>query len=159
MNGMSRRRTESRPPVAARRVGYAVSVLLNAAVLGVFTTWPGWQAAPFLTQEMTVVAPVVAASIAASIVVNALFLVADPPWFTALGGIAATLIGVAALVALWRTFPFAFGEGPVDWDLVARVVLVVGIAGGVVGVAVDVVRLVRGLVPLGGGAPRVAPRV
>ena len=56
-----------RPPVAARRAGYVVSVLVNIALLYVVNGWPGWEAVPFLTQDTQQVMGLVNASIVASL--------------------------------------------------------------------------------------------
>ena len=43
--------------------------------------------------------------------------------------------------------PCAFAPGPVDWTTVARVALGVSVGGTLVGIAVELVRLARGLAP------------
>lgn len=145
MSAATARQPGARPSVAARRAGYVVSVLVNAALLWLLNVRPGWQALPFLTDETAEVVPLVNASLVAAVVANALFVVTDPPWFKALGDLVVAAVGLVAVVALWRTYPFAFGDGGVDWDAVVRVLLVLSVAGSVIGIAVDVVRLVQAL--------------
>jgi hypothetical protein len=53
-----------------------------------------------------------------------------------------TVVGIVAMVAMWRVFPFDFGEASFDWALLFRWVLGVGIAGSAIGIVVNVVSLV-----------------
>ena len=137
----------ARPPLAARRVGYAASAFLATVVLWLVNVRPGWEAVPFLTSGTPAVLGVVNASIAAGALANLLSVAVDPPWFRALGDVLVDVVSLVALVALWRTFPFAFAPGPVDWTTVARVALGVSVGGTLVGIAVELVRLARGLAP------------
>jgi hypothetical protein len=91
------------------------------------------------------VLPLVNASIIAGIAANAVFILLDPVWLRALGDIVTTSVGLAAMVRLWQVFPFDFTQTFVNLEVVARVVLVVGIAGSVIGIVVAVGRLVRSL--------------
>lgn len=52
-----------RPQVGARRIGYAVAVLVNVALLYTINAWPGWEAVPFLTEDLRLVTGLVNASI------------------------------------------------------------------------------------------------
>lgn len=133
------------PSRAGRRVGYVVAVLVNATILVVVNGWPGWQAAPFLTASMALVLPAVNASVAVNLAANLVYVVTDPPWLKALGDAVTTGVGLVALWRLWTVWPFAFGPGPVDWDLVARVVLLVGIVGAAIAIVVALVRFGRAL--------------
>jgi hypothetical protein len=120
-----------------------VSVVVDAMLLWALNMWPGWEMVPFVTGDLAAVVPLLNACLVAGIVTNTLWLVADPPWWRALGDLVVTSIGLAALLSLWREFPFAFGEGAFDWQDLARVVLAVAIAGSAIGIVVDLVRLVR----------------
>jgi hypothetical protein len=132
-----------RPSVASRRFGYTVALGINAALLYLVNVAPGWQAVPFLTDEMPQALGWVNASIVAGIAANSLYLVVDRAWLKALGEIAVTLVGLAALVRLWEVFPFAFDSGGVPWSTVVRWVLAVGMVGSVIGVTADAVKLGR----------------
>lgn len=50
-------------------------------------------------------------------------------------------IGVVAMVALWRVFPFDFGDATFDWSLVVRILLALGIVGGAIGVLTNLMSL------------------
>ena len=84
------------PGFATRRAGYIVSVLVNAVLLYGINVWPGWQAVPFLTEDLRLVLGLVNASIIVSLVANVLFLAKDPPWFKALGDAITTSVGLVA---------------------------------------------------------------
>ncbi|MDV3296332.1 MAG: hypothetical protein LOY01_11050 [Brachybacterium paraconglomeratum] len=139
-----RRRRRSRPDVVARRTGYAVAAAFQVAMLWSVNVWPGWEAVPFLTGETTQVLGIVNASLLVALVLDVLLLAADPPQLKALSDLVTTAVGLAALIALWRVFPFAFADGGFDWALLVRWVLGVGIAGSAVGILVALVDLVRG---------------
>lgn len=131
-----------RPGRGARRFGYAVAILVNAALLVAVNVWPGWWALPFLTADTTRVLGWVNASIAVGVVLNVVYLVADPRPLRALGDIVTAAVGLVPLILLWRVFPFDFPAG-FDWALLARTVLGLGIFGSVVGVIAGIVALLR----------------
>ncbi|OOL32639.1 hypothetical protein GQ85_06010 [Rhodococcus rhodochrous] len=135
--------TRPRAPVAARRFGYLVAVLLNAAVLYAANVWPGWQAVPFLTDGTRSVIGFVNASILASLVANLLYFLRDPVWFKALGDVVTTAVALLALLQIWQVFPFDFGDASFDWPLVVRIALGLGIVGSVIGIVAAFVTFVR----------------
>jgi hypothetical protein len=132
-----------RPAVGDRRVGYVVAVLVNAAVLYAVNMWPGWQALPFLTEDMRLVLGLVNASMLVSIVANMVYFVADPRWLKALGDIVTTAVGIAALVRMWQVFPFDFSGSSFDWALVVRVAMGVAIGGSAIALVVAFVSFVK----------------
>ena len=140
---MAQLRTPSRSPVAVRKVGYLVGVLVNVVLLGLVHVWPGWDAVPFLTADMESVLGLVTAALVAGAVFNAVYLLRDPRWLVAAGGLVGSAIGLAALVRMLQVFPFAFDAEGFDWDVVVRVGLVAGVVGGAIGVLVNLVTLVR----------------
>jgi hypothetical protein len=131
----------------SRRVGYAIAVVINVALLVIVNESPGWEALPFLTDDFALVLGIVNASIVAGVVANSVYVVLDPPWLRALGDIITTGVGLAALVRLWQVFPVDFPPAFVDLDVVARWVLAIGIIGSVIGIVAAAARLVRALTP------------
>jgi hypothetical protein len=135
-----------RPSVGARRAGYVIAVLLNAALLVLVNRWPGWEALPFLTTDTRLVIAVVNASVLVNLAANLVYLARDPRWLKALGDTLTTAVGLVAMVRIWQVFPFDFGDSSVDWTLLARVALGLGIAGAAIGVIVNAVGFVKAVV-------------
>jgi hypothetical protein len=134
-----------RPVTAARRAGYVVAVLVNAAILYAVNLWPGWQSLPFLTDDVSLVLGVVNASIMVNLVANMVYVAADPRWMKALGDLLTTSVGLAALLQIWRVFPFDFTGSSVDWALVLRVAVGVAIGGSAIAIVVDLVSFVKSI--------------
>jgi hypothetical protein len=146
--------TPRRPEVATRRVGYGIAIAVNALLLYLVNVSPGWAAVPFLTDDTTHVLGWVNASIVAGIVANALYVVVDRRWFRPLGELLVTLVGLTALVRLWQVFPFAFDDSEIPWHDIARWVLAIGIAGSVIGLIANLVKLVHAMTVSDDGAQR-----
>ncbi len=140
------RRVRQRPSSAARRGGYTVALVVNSVLLGMVNVTPGWEAVPFLTEQTPLVLGLVNASMVAAVVLNAVYLLADPRWLKALGDVAQTVVGLAAVARIWQVFPFAFDDSTLDWPLIARWVLAVGAAGSAIGLVVGLVSLIRAAV-------------
>jgi hypothetical protein len=130
-----------RRPPAARRTGYAIAALVNAALLYGVNVWPGWQAVPFLTDELAQVLGLLNLSLVVGIGVNLVYLVRDPPRLRALGDLLTTGVGLLVTLRLWQVFPVDLGPG---WELLARVMLGLGIVGSGFGIGAAVVTLIRG---------------
>jgi hypothetical protein len=134
--GRGRRRASR----GSRRAGYVVSILLNLAVLYAINTWPGWDAVPFLTGETADVIGWVNLSIWVGVAANVLYLLADPVALRALGDVVTTAVGVVVVVRVWQVFPFDVSSG---WELVLRVLLVLGMVGSGIGILVALGRFGR----------------
>jgi hypothetical protein len=136
---------DKRPSVGARRAGYVIAVLLNAALLVLVNRWPGWEALPFLTTDTRLVIAVVNASVLVNLAANLVYLARDPRWLKALGDTLTTAVGLVAMVRIWQVFPFDFADWSHDWSWLLRVLLGVGMVGSVIGIAVQFISLVRQL--------------
>ena len=136
----------------ARRWGYGIAALINLIVAWGVNIWPGWDAVPFLTGGMTQVLPLVNLSLLVGFLTNLAYLVADPPWFKALGNILTAGISIAVLVRTLRVFPFDFGDSASTWDPITRGILIFLIVASTLGLAVQVVQfgrlLIRGPGPI-----------
>jgi len=136
----------------ARRWGYGIAALINLIVAWGVNIWPGWDAVPFLTSGMTQVLPLVNLSLLVGFLTNLAYLVADPPWFKALGNILTAGISIAVLVRTLRVFPFDFGDSAATWDPIMRGILIFLIVASTLGLAVQVVQfgrlLIRGPGPI-----------
>jgi hypothetical protein len=132
-----------RPTVAARRMGYVVGALVNVALLYAVDIWPGWEVVPFLTAEAASVLVLVNLSIVTNLAANAVYLVYDEAWLKALGSILTTTVGMITLVRIWQVFPFDFGGSSINWQLVTRFLLIIGIVGSDIGIIVAFIALVK----------------
>ena len=133
------RRATAGPWSGARRFGHVVGILVNLLLLYLVNVRPGWSVLPFLTADTTAVLGLVNASLWVSVVAEAVYVVQDRGRVRALGDLATTAVGLAALARIWAVFPVDLSPG---WVVVARVFLVVGIVGSVIGVASALRRLV-----------------
>jgi hypothetical protein len=120
-----------------------IGALVNACLLYAVHVWPGWEAVPFLTEDMTEVLGVVSATIVVGIAANLVYAISDPVWVRSLGDLVTTSVGLAAAIQLWQVFPFDFSAYSFDWALVTRTVLVVAIVGSAIGILVAAGKLVR----------------
>jgi len=135
------------PPARARgrRAGYVGSIVVNLVLLWLINVWPGWQVVPFLTAGTVLVLGAVNASILARIVADAVNVVLDLPRVRALGDIVSIGFGLVALVRIWQVFPLdVVGTG---WEVVARIVLVLGFVGSGIGILEALNRFARGRFP------------
>ena len=128
---------------ASRRAGYAIAALINAFLLYVVAVWPGWRSLRVLTADAALVVPWVDAALVAGIVVNLLNLLFDRRWLRAVGDLVTTVIGLVAVIVTWDVFPFDFSAVGGGWEVIARIALLVAIAGSAIGIIVAVVRIVR----------------
>lgn len=136
--------TTRQPSRAARRFGYLLAAAINGLMLVGANVWPGWDVVPFLSAEFASVLPLVNTSIAVGLVANLVYVVDDRRRVKALGDLATTAVGLVVMVRLWEVFPFDFSGSTFDWELVARVLLGLGVVGSAIGIVVALVQLVTG---------------
>jgi hypothetical protein len=87
--------------------------------------------------------PILTASFVASMVVNALFVLADPPRFKALGNMVTSAISLVVAVRTWQVSPFDFSAYAFDWTWVARLVIVVAAVGSGIAMIANLVAVLR----------------
>lgn len=133
---------------ASHKVGYAVAAAINGLLLYLINVRPGWQTVPFLTEDMRLVLGLINASLAVNVAANLLLLVRDPAWFKALTDVVTVAVGFAALVRIWQVFPIDFA-GSRFWELVARILLVLGAVGSAISVVTTLGSMLRGRPRLG----------
>jgi hypothetical protein len=138
----------SRPSPASRRVGYVVSIVVNAVALYVVVNLLAWGWLPFLTDEFARVLPLLRLSLLATIAVNVVYLWYDLPAFRSVMQIGLSAIAVAVALRVYDVYPFDFSRYGPAWDVATRVLLILAIVGTIIGVVVEVVRFAR----VGGGS-------
>lgn len=129
-----------------RRSGYVSAALINGILLFLINVQPGWSILPFLTPQMNDVVPVIDLALFVSIAANLVYLAADLAWVRNIGDIVTTAVGIAAMWRLWTVYPFDFPNG-FNWDLLAHVLLGIGLAGSAIAVLVALWRLATGRRP------------
>jgi hypothetical protein len=141
MDATTGRRRKAAKSRTGRRLGYAISILINVFFLWVVNNLVEWDIS-WITDDFSKVVWIFNLSLGATIAANVLYLFFDPPWFKSLGQIVTVAISVAVAVRLWQVFPVSF-TGDFPWTGLFRVALVVGIVGGSIGIVVELVKLIR----------------
>jgi hypothetical protein len=134
-------RPEGGEALAIRRVGYLVTMAVNALLLLAVDNVQDWDLS-FLTGELDQVIPMISVSLLVGIAVNAAFLWYDVAWFKSIGQIVSLGVSLAATVRVYQVFPFDFSGHGFDWDLLVRIGLVVAIVGTAAGILVELVKLI-----------------
>lgn len=125
-----------------RQVGYVVAVVVNAVVLFIVNNLLGWDLLPWLTDEFQELLPLISLSIVVNIVVYAIYLAYDTPWFKSLTQIGTAAIGLAVAIRTWQVFPFDFSAYSFNWEAVTRVVLIIATVGICIGIVAEAVKLI-----------------
>jgi len=133
-------------PTGIRRLGYLVGVGVSAGILFVVNNLLAWDIVPFLTDDFDQLLPIVNASLVASIVVNAIWILYDAAWIRSTGQIILNLTSVAVLALTLRVFPFDFSPYSFDWKALTRVIIVFLIVALVIATIVEIVKLVSAIV-------------
>ena len=142
MSQTATKKRVARKSVRARRFGYLVAVLVNAAMLYAVNRWPGWQEVPFLTADTALVIELVNATIVVNLVANLVYIARDPRWLKAIGDVATTAVGLATMIRIWKVFPLDVSDRA---ELLIRALLVVGIVGSAIGIVAAILRFGRAL--------------
>jgi hypothetical protein len=136
-------REARRPSRTARQVGFGIAAGINALLLYLVNVTPGWEWVTFLSEDFTRVLGVLNASLVVALVVNLLWMVADPMWFRALGQVVQSAVGLAVVLTALDVFPFDYSDWAFDATWLTRLVLVVAAVATGIGLLVQLVTLVR----------------
>ena len=137
---VSKRR--ARAPVAARRVGYAIGIGANIALVVITVNVVDWGWPAFITEDFESLTTIIVFSLVLSSAVNLTYMFYDPLRWKAVGDV---ITAAAALAVVWRAlvvFPIRFESGP--WAGAARVIMIVAFVGLVIGLIAGIVKLTRG---------------
>ena len=126
-----------------RKVGYAVAIAGNIALLVIANNILDWGWLPWLTDEFNDILPVMNVSLGASIAANAIYLFYDPPGFKAAAELGLLIISLIVTIRFLQVFPFDFTAYEFGWGTLVRWLLVLAIVGISIGMLVQVVQLVR----------------
>lgn len=132
-----------RPSPAARRLGYLAAIAINVLLIFAINEWPGWREVSFLTDETTSVIPLVNAALVISVVINAIYLVADPRWLRALGEAVSAAVSFVVILVVFTVWPFDFSAWSFDWTMLVQIMGVIGLVGSLVAVITNLVTFTR----------------
>lgn len=129
---------------AGRRFGYGVAVAINIAMLIVVQYILEWGWLPFLTDEFAGLVPWISLGLGATIVANLVYQFNDTPAINSTGQILVNLVSIFVTYQVFLVFPFDFSAFTFNWEVVARVLLILAMVGAGIGVLVEVIRLATG---------------
>ena len=127
---------------SVRRIGYVVTIFVNAVVLFVMNNLLNWEWPPWLTQEFEEVLPLINASILATMLFTTVYLFYDGPAFRQLGDLVSLAISIAAAARTLSVYPFDFSAYSFNWDLATKAILILALFGMTVAFIVNVVKLI-----------------
>jgi hypothetical protein len=136
-------RTDRRPGTGVARVGYSTAIAVNLVMLVITQNILEWGWVPFLTGDFALVEPWISLSLTASIIVNVIYQFDDGPAVKAIGQILVNVLSAYVTVQVLTVFPFDFSAYGFDWEVVARVVLILAAVGAGIGAVVEFVKLLR----------------
>ncbi len=129
-------------PKSPKQIEYAVSVIVNAALLVIFNNLLSWGVLPWLTSAFRDALWIINSSLIATIVANVVFFFFSPDWFLALLRFVLNVIGLVVVVTLLRVFPFNFSAYAANWTLGARIILIGAIVAISLGIIVELLKFV-----------------
>ena len=135
------------------RIGYAIAVVGNLAILFVVNNLLAWEWFPFLTDDFEQLLPIVNLSLIVGAIVNAALVLYNAQWFRSIGQIAQNVFGLFVIVSALKIFPFDFSPYRINWTTITRVVLIMLAILIGIGTIAEFVKLIRSL----GGANQSEP--
>jgi hypothetical protein len=127
-----------------RRFGFGIAIVVNAVLLYVVQNLTSWDVLPFLTTEFDSLVPWISLSLIVSIVAYLLYMVNDDYRLRSVGDMVTNLVSLVVTWRIFQVFPFDFSAYEFNWDLVARIVLILAIVGTFAGAIAAVTKLATG---------------
>lgn len=124
-----------------RRTGYAVTVLLDLALLFVLINLLEWDVFPWLTDDFSTVVPWIGFSLVAAVALNLVYLFEDSQSLRSVGQIVLNLISIIVISQVFRVFPFDFSQYSFNWEVVVRLLLALAMVAAGIGVIAETVKL------------------
>jgi len=131
------------PKRVGQRIGYAVAIACNVALLVIVNNILDWGWLPWLTADFRDVLPVLNVSFGASIAVNAVYLAYDAPGFKAAAELGLLIVALIVTIRFWRVFPFDFSAYDFSWGTLVRWLLGLAMFGICIGMLVQLAQLAR----------------
>jgi hypothetical protein len=133
---------EGTRPVATRRLGYGITMLVNAAMIVVVNNILEWGWFSWLTNDFELLLPIINLSLMASILVNLAYMVYDAEWFKSMCEIGLLVISITVAVRTFQVFPFDFSAYSWDWEATTRMIIAFAIIGMSIALIVNAVKLI-----------------
>lgn len=140
-------RVEKKASPAGRRFGNIVSIAVNAVMLFIAHNLLDWGWFPWLTEAFNDVLPWITFSLLASMLVSAIYLFYESPWFKSLTQ--SLLAGISFLVTwqIYDVFPFDFSAYDGPWTGLTEAALIFVMIGSGIAFVVEgtrfIIRLAR----------------
>ena len=128
-----------------KRFGYFIAVVVNLVLLWVVQNLLEWDVAPFLTDDFEDLLPIVSVSLLFGAAINLAYMWFDSAWFKALTQMLSAGIALIVAIRTYQVFPFDFSAYDFGWAGLARIVLIVAIAGTAIAIVVESIKLARAL--------------
>lgn len=133
---------EGTRPVATRRLGYGITMLVNAAMILVVNNILEWGWFSWLTNDFELLIPIINLSLMASILVNLAYMVYDAEWFKSMCEIGLLVISITVAVRTFQVFPFDFSAYSWDWEATTKMIIAFAIIGMSIALIVNAVKLI-----------------
>lgn len=137
-----RKNSHAGEPKPGRRVGYTVSIIVNAVMLFVTVNLLEWGWFDWLTDEFDRVVPWAVFSLSASIAVTAIYMAFDAPWFKSLTQAALAVISFIVTLRIWNVFPFDFTGYDGPWTGFTEVILLIVLVGSAMAAVIESARFI-----------------
>jgi hypothetical protein len=129
------------------RAGFVVAAIVNALLLlgvNAHETWLPWTHG-VVTEAFPEVLWAVNSALWVQVLGNALLVFTHPLWFRRMAEFGFGLVTILSSAALYQVFPFDFAAIQLPWlTVVARILLILAIVGGALGMVTAMVRMGRG---------------
>lgn len=129
--------------IAARRFGYAIAIAINAVLLWIAMNLLEWGWFDWLTDSYEQLIPLIVVVFSAEILKNIVFVFNDAQPIKSVGELLTGVLGLILAVRTLQVYPLDFSAYDFNWDLVARIILIVGVVGSAIGLIVEFGRLLR----------------
>ena len=127
------------------RIGYAIAVVGNLALLFVANNLLAWGWFPFLTDDFEQLLPIVNLSLIVGAIVNAALVLYNAQWFRSIGQIVQNVFGLFFVVSTLKVFPFDFSPYRINWTTITRIVLIMLAVLVGIGTIAEFVKMIRSL--------------